>query len=126
MEADRDRIQQVITNLCENAVKFSEKGKPLWVSCVPAGSDNGGFVEVAVRDEGVGIPKDHLEKIFERFWQVDNTETRAAGGTGLGLAISREIVEHHGGRIWAESDRGRGAVIRFTLPVFHGERNEHG
>ncbi len=125
IEADRDRVQQVIANLLENAVKFSSKGANLWLDCAEQtrshGSLNGDeerrWVRVSVRDEGPGIPKDSIERIFERFHQVDNSETRAAGGTGLGLAISKEIIEHHQGHIWAESRVGEGTTFHFTLPI---------
>jgi signal transduction histidine kinase len=122
ISADRDRIQQVITNLLENAMKFSERGKRIWIGCRQTGVYTNGipWLQVTVRDEGPGIPRDHLVKIFERFSQVDTTDTRGTGGSGLGLAISKEIVEHHGGRIWAESDRGKGASFHFTLPVHTG------
>jgi signal transduction histidine kinase len=118
VNADRDRIQQVITNLIENAVKFSHKGKRIWLTCrQSAGTSNGRpMIEVTVKDEGPGIPREHLVRIFERFSQVDSTDTRGTGGSGLGLAISREIVEHHGGHIWAESEAGQGAAFHFTLP----------
>jgi signal transduction histidine kinase len=119
VRVDRDRIQEVVTNLLENAVKFSEHDGRIWVACVmEAPEGNGGpRVRVSVRDEGCGVPPGHLEKIFDRFSQVDASDTRARGGTGLGLAISKEIVDHHGGRIWAESVPGNGATFHFTLPV---------
>lgn len=118
VEADQDRIQQVITNLLENASKFSDRGSRIWVTCEPESSGNGRpMMRVSVRDEGAGIPQEYLERIFERFSQVDSGETRSVGGSGLGLAISKEIVEHHGGRIWAESKPGQGATFFFTLPV---------
>jgi signal transduction histidine kinase len=118
VNADRDRIQQVITNLLENAVKFSRKGGRIWMGCRSAAEDSNGrpTLLVTVRDEGHGIPEDHLERIFERFSQADHTDTRGTGGSGLGLAISKEIVEYHGGRIWAESVHGEGATFLFTMP----------
>lgn len=123
VNADRDRIQQVITNLLENAVKFSHKEQRIWVMCHPStGGENGHpWLHITVKDEGLGIPREHLVRIFERFSQVDDADTRGTGGSGLGLAISREIVEHHGGRIWAESEKGRGAAFHFTLPCASGE-----
>jgi signal transduction histidine kinase len=75
------------------------------------------MLRVFVRDEGHGIPADQLERIFDRFHQVGAHGLHRKGGTGLGLAISREIAEHHGGRIWAESEPGRGSTFHFTLPV---------
>ncbi len=119
VRADRDRIQEVITNLLENAIKFSEPGGRVWLGCRMEEQRGNGrpLLQITVRDEGCGIPPDHLERVFERFSQVDASETRARGGSGLGLAICREIVEHHGGRIWAESPVGEGASFHFTLPV---------
>ncbi len=119
VRVDRDRIQEVVTNLLENAVKFSNHDGRIWIACVMEAPDgNGGRrVRVSVRDEGCGVPPGHLEKIFDRFSQADASDTRARGGTGLGLAISKEIVDHHGGRIWAESVPGNGATFHFTLPV---------
>ena len=99
----------------------------LKISCaMEDGSSNGApFLRISVRDEGPGIPLDHLEKVFDRFSQVDASDTRAKGGTGLGLAICKEIVEHHGGRIWAESEVGEGAVFHFALPLVpEGEEPE--
>ena len=118
ISADRDRIQQVITNLIENAVKFSNKGSRIWVDCHESNHGQNGkrYLEFSVKDEGPGIPPSHLVRIFERFTQVDNTDTRGTGGSGLGLAISKEIVEHHGGSIWVESAEGIGATFHFTIP----------
>ena len=74
------------------------------------------MVEASISDNGIGIPAGELEKIFERFYQVDGSTTRRFGGTGLGLAIVKRIVEAHGGRVWAESEQGRGSTFFFTLP----------
>ena len=111
--ADPDRIMQTLTNLLSNAVKFSPRGEEVRVRPAPTADD--GAVQVV--DQGRGIPADKLESIFERFHQVDASDSREKGGTGLGLPISRSIVEQHGGRIWAESDPGRGATFSFTLPA---------
>jgi len=118
ISADRDRIQQVITNLIENAVKFSNKGSRIWVDCHESNHGQNGrrYLEFSVKDEGPGIPPSHLVRIFERFTQVDSTDTRGTGGSGLGLAISKEIVEHHGGSIWVDSEEGIGATFHFTIP----------
>ena len=114
IEADRDRLQQVVINLLSNAAKFvpDEGGRVT----VTSGHDNGN-VTCAVADNGPGIPAQHLQTIFERFHQVGDTLTSKPQGTGLGLTICRHIVEHFGGRIWAESPPSRGAVFRFVLPV---------
>lgn len=110
---DPDRVVQALVNLVANAVKFSPAG-----SCVHTSierQDDCALISVA--DQGRGIPPDQLEAVFERFQQVDASDRREKGGTGLGLAISRAIVEQHAGRIWAESELGKGATFRLTLPL---------
>lgn len=111
IHADKNRLEQVLVNLIHNAVKFTKPGGriTLGVEAVPGG------VRCAVRDTGVGIPSESLTRIFERFYRVDSSRT--GSGTGLGLSISRHIVEAHGGKIWAESDEGRGSVFYFELPI---------
>lgn len=111
--ADPDRVLQTLTNLLSNAIKFSAAGGRVWLEC----EEHGGEMVFRVRDEGRGIPPDKLETIFERFQQVDSSDSRGKGGTGLGLAICRSIVEQHGGRIWAESTIGQGSTLQFTLPL---------
>jgi PAS domain S-box-containing protein len=109
--ADSDRVQQVLVNLISNAIKFSEPHTRVTVS---AGLD-GPEIWVKVTDQGSGIPREQLSQIFEKFHRVDNASTRKTGGTGLGLAICRAIVEEHGGRIWVESEVGKGSTFAFTL-----------
>ena len=111
--ADADRLLQVLTNLISNAVKFSPAGTAVEVTVEPVG----GEAVFRVSDHGRGIPADRLESIFERFQQVDSSDSRQKGGTGLGLAICRSIVGQHGGRIWAESVPGEGSTFSFTLPL---------
>jgi signal transduction histidine kinase len=110
--ADPDRILQVLTNLVSNAVKFSGPGGMVSVRVQAREGD----VLVTVRDEGRGVPSDKLEAIFDRFQQVDSTDARQKGGTGLGLPIARSIVQLHGGRLWVESELGKGSTFSFTLP----------
>jgi PAS domain S-box-containing protein len=112
--ADPDRVLQTLTNLLSNAIKFSPSGGTVRVEAEPRGTD---AVLFRVRDEGRGIPADKLDRIFERFEQVDASDAREKGGTGLGLAICRSIVQQHGGRIWVESAPGRGSDFCFTLPA---------
>jgi PAS domain S-box-containing protein len=112
--ADPDRILQMLTNLIGNAIKFSPNGGEIHLVARNLGPDE---ARIEVHDQGRGIPQDKLEVIFERFQQVDASDSRAMGGTGLGLAICRSIVQQHGGRIWAESAPGRGASFFFTLPT---------
>lgn len=120
VNADADRIVQTLVNLIGNAIKFSPAGGVVTVGAEPLPDPDAdgeqATVLFTVRDQGRGIPEDKLEQIFERFEQVDSSDGREMGGSGLGLSISRSIVERHGGRIWAESPPGRGAIFRFTLP----------
>jgi two-component system, OmpR family, sensor histidine kinase VicK len=136
--ADRDYIVQALTNLVSNAIKFSPTQSKVVISAdsqpqaqsgikpqlidgayKPPNSFGGqplDFITFAVKDQGQGIPSDRLETIFERFQQVDSSDSRKKGGTGLGLAICRQIVEGHGGQIWAESCLEQGSSFYFTLP----------
>jgi signal transduction histidine kinase len=109
---DEQRLTQVLLNLVGNAIKFTDAGEVR----ITGGAANGHF-ELSVSDTGPGIPAEERERIFEKFRQVDSSNTRAKGGTGLGLAIAREIVEMHGGRIWVESTLGQGSTFRMELPV---------
>jgi two-component system phosphate regulon sensor histidine kinase PhoR len=111
IRADKSRLEQVLVNLIHNAVKFTKPGGEI---VIEAGSATGG-IRFAVRDTGVGIPAESLSRIFERFYRVD--KSRTGSGTGLGLSISKHIIEAHGGRIWAESDEGRGSVFYFVIPL---------
>ncbi len=111
VKADPPRLEQVLVNLIHNAVKFTGPGGEVVLSA----QTEAGFVRFSVRDTGVGIPADDLERIFERFYKADRA--RSGGGTGLGLSISRHLVEAHGGRIWAESTEGQGSTFYFTIPV---------
>jgi two-component system phosphate regulon sensor histidine kinase PhoR len=112
VSGDRYRLYQVFDNLLSNAVKFSPDGGKVTVHI----RDDGTYLRVEVSDTGIGIPKDKLERIFERFYQVDNSLARRFEGMGLGLSITKQIVEAHGGEIWAESEVGRGSTFFFTLP----------
>jgi two-component system sensor histidine kinase VicK len=112
--ADPDRILQMLNNLISNAIKFSYPGAEIHLSASNL-DENEAIIEVS--DQGRGVPADKLESIFERFHQVDASDSRALGGTGLGLAICRSIVAQHGGRIWATSNPGRGTTFHITLPT---------
>ena len=109
---DPDRLLQTLTNLLGNALKFSPAGSAVFVAARAEGEE----VVFEVRDQGRGIPADKLEAIFERFQQIDASDAREKGGSGLGLAICRSIVRQHGGRIWVESEVGRGSRFFFTVP----------
>jgi len=109
---DEQRIAQIFTNLIGNALKFTEPSGAIDVSL----NRQNGEVVCKVRDTGCGIPPDELDRVFDRFYQVEKVVTRKSGGTGLGLAIVKNIVEAHGGRIWIESRLGEGTEVSFTLP----------
>ena len=111
--ADARRVEQVLRNLLDNAQKYSPGGGPIKVQ----GRRHGGEVFVQVMDQGIGMPIEELDRVFERFYRVANKVTQRARGAGLGLAVCRAIVEMHGGQIWAESTLDEGSTITFTLPV---------
>ena len=113
IEVDPDRIVQTLINLLSNAIKFSEPGNTVWLRAKH--SHDGALF--TVEDDGRGIPADKLNSIFERFNQVDGSDSREKGGTGLGLAICRSIVGQHGGRIWVDSEVGEGSKFSFVIPV---------
>ncbi len=118
LEADSLRLEQVFVNLLQNASKYSEPGALITVRCTARADDNGATGVVAIRDEGVGIPRDKLTSIFDLFVQVDQSLARSLGGLGLGLTIARSLVHLHGGRITAASDGpGRGSEFVVELPL---------
>ena len=112
VEIDEDKITQVLDNIISNALKYSPEGGQITFKLQVIGQ----FVEISIRDEGMGIPKENVAKIFERFYRVDKARSRKMGGTGLGLAIAKEMIEAHKGHIWASSEEGKGTTIFFTLP----------
>jgi signal transduction histidine kinase/DNA-binding response OmpR family regulator len=111
-EVDADRILQVFTNLLSNAIKFSSSGSTITLSVSP-GED---ILSISVSDQGRGVPDGELERVFDRFRQVDSTDSRQKGGSGLGLAICRSILQQHGGRIWAERNFPQGTTLRMVIP----------
>jgi signal transduction histidine kinase len=113
--ADRTRLRQVMINLINNSIKFTEEGE-VALNVSPM---DGGRVLISVRDTGLGIPSEKLEAVFQEFTQVDSSTTRKTGGTGLGLPISRRLVEMHGGRLWANSTGipGEGSIFFVELPL---------
>jgi PAS domain S-box-containing protein len=131
--ADPDRLLQLLINLLSNAIKFSPSASNVWLTVEEEGRGAGEqgsrgaegelstqqspYLLFTVKDQGRGIPNDSLESVFERFHQVDASDSRSKGGTGLGLAICRNIVEQHGGTIWVESVLGVGSTFYFTLPI---------
>jgi PAS domain S-box-containing protein len=116
--ADRARLKQILFNLLSNAVKFTPQEGKIWVD----GAEHGGWLTVSVSDTGVGIPVEDHDAIFNAFHQVGTTTKGVKEGTGLGLAITKRLVEEHGGRIWVESEPGKGARFSFTIAT--GRRSE--
>lgn len=121
ISADPLRIAQVLSNLVDNAIKFTPAGGRVTLSARDAGHD----VEFIIGDTGVGIERNELDKIFDRFYQVKNPAIPNAGGAGLGLAICREIIRLHGGQIWAVSQPGKGTEIHFTIPKIMETESPH-
>lgn len=120
VEIDEDKITQVLYNIISNAIKYSPEGGQITFSI----KEEEDKVIVSVADQGMGIPKENISKIFERFYRVDKARSRKLGGTGLGLAIAKEMVNAHGGTIWAKSEEGKGTEIAFSLPYEHTEEDE--
>jgi signal transduction histidine kinase len=110
---DEMRIMQVLANLVENAVKFSEKGSRIRIEAAPARNN----VIVTVSDEGIGIPAELLDKVFDRFYQAEHIVINSQKGSGLGLSICKGIITAHGGKIWVESKQGEGSRFSFSLPI---------
>ena len=120
VEVDADKMTQVLYNIISNALKYSPDGGQVTFS-IKEGKDQ---ITVSVSDQGMGIPKESIGKIFDRFYRVDKARTRKMGGTGLGLAIAKEIIKAHGGSIWAKSQEGKGTTISFLLPYEWTEEDE--
>jgi len=120
VDIDTDKLTQVIDNIISNAIKYSPDGGNIRFGVVVADS----ILKVMISDDGMGIPSENVERVFDRFYRVDQARARSMGGTGLGLAIAREMIEAHGGRIWAESEEGQGTTIFFTLDILTEEEGE--
>ena len=118
--ADRERIAHVLGNLLGNAIDFTPVGWRVWLVARVAAGDQGPSLLVEVGDTGIGIAPEHHELVFREFAQVDSSPSRQHHGTGLGLTIARKLVELHGGRIWLESELGRGSRFFFTIPYPRG------
>jgi signal transduction histidine kinase len=116
---DENRLQQILHNLIGNAIKFTESG-----SVRISAEQRNGTVAVSIHDTGIGIPADKFESIFQSFEQVDASIAREYGGTGLGLTITKQLVELHGGKIWVESEIGKGSTFTFTLPISEVSKSE--
>ncbi|HCW3229797.1 TPA: cell wall metabolism sensor histidine kinase WalK [Listeria monocytogenes] len=112
IEIDEDKVMQVLDNIISNANKYSPDGGRISFYLKKFEDE----IEVSIADEGLGVPDEDLANVFDRFFRVDKARAREMGGTGLGLAIAREVIEAHGGRIWAERNKNKGTIIKFTLP----------
>ncbi|MCL4368181.1 MAG: ATP-binding protein [Actinobacteria bacterium] len=113
VEADRDKIDVALGNLIRNALTFTDAGGQVGIKA----EGEGGYVKVFVVDTGIGIPAGEIDRIFDRFYQVESHLTRRHGGMGLGLSIAKSMIEMHNGQIWVESKEGTGSLFSFTLPV---------
>lgn len=111
---DRQYLEQVLTNVLDNAIKYGHERGRIVISATDRDQKE---VEISVKDDGIGIPKEDLLRVFERFYRVDKGRSRELGGTGLGLSIVKHIVQAHGGKIWVESQLGEGSTFYFTLPM---------
>ena len=112
IEIDTDKMTQVVDNILNNAIKYSPDGGKITVSMKTTDDQ----MVLSIKDQGLGIPKQDLPKIFDRFYRVDRARSRAQGGTGLGLAIAKEIIKQHNGFIWAKSEYGKGSTFTIVLP----------
>jgi signal transduction histidine kinase len=115
LDGSKSRLNQVFTNLLGNAIKFNKEKGSITIKADYTKGDE--MVNVSISDTGVGIPREQLPRVFERFYQVDGTTSRKFGGTGLGLAITKSIIQAHGGKIWIESVVDKGTTFHFTLPI---------
>ena len=113
IQADKGKIKQVLYNLIGNALKFTEHGGSVTISA----KVNGDMAYISVEDTGIGISRKDQEKLFKPFTQIDSSISRKYEGTGLGLALSKELVALHGGKIWVESEPGKGSTFTFTIPI---------
>jgi len=120
VDIDTDKLTQVIDNIISNAIKYSPDGGNIRFGVSVTDS----ILKVMISDDGMGIPSENVDRIFDRFYRVDRARARSMGGTGLGLAIAREMIEAHGGKIWADSEEGHGTTIFFTLDILTEEDGE--
>ena len=115
VKIDAKRIRQVLDNLLDNAVKYSPQGTEVLVSAKQAGRE----MVISVTDQGLGIPADELSRVFDRMYRIEQRLTSGVDGIGLGLSICQRLVEAHGGRIWVDSEKGKGSTFYFTIPIAH-------
>jgi two-component system phosphate regulon sensor histidine kinase PhoR len=113
VEADRNDLEQVFINLLDNAIKYTQEGGRVTISAIEKDQRE---IKFSIKDNGIGIPKEDIPRIFERFYRVDKGRSQELGGTGLGLSIVKHLVQAHGGRVWVESQPGKGSAFFFTVP----------
>jgi two-component system CheB/CheR fusion protein len=113
VNADRDKIGQVLNNLLSNAIKYSPKGRNIKVSCQEVANT----VQISVKDEGIGISPADQERLFDRYYRIENHKTKSISGFGIGLYLSSEIIQRHNGKIWVESEIDKGSTFCFSLPL---------
>ena len=106
-------IEEVTTNLLLNGIKYTPKGGAVTLSL----SEKDNFLEVAIEDTGMGIPPEELPKVFDEFYRASNARATERDGTGLGLSIAKQVIERHGGKIWAQSHLGKGSIFSYALPI---------
>jgi two-component system phosphate regulon sensor histidine kinase PhoR len=114
VEADRNYLEQVLINLLDNAIKYTHEGGGVMILAIEKDQRE---IQFSIEDNGIGIPKEDIPRIFERFYRVDKGRSQELGGTGLGLSIVKHLVQAHGGRIWVESQLEKGSTFYFTLPA---------
>jgi len=114
LKADRSYLEQVLTNLLDNAIKYTPEGGRVTISAIEKDQRE---IQFSIEDNGIGIPREDIPRIFERFYRVDKGRSQDLGGTGLGLSIVKHLVQAHGGRVWVESQLGKGSTFYFTLPL---------
>jgi two-component system phosphate regulon sensor histidine kinase PhoR len=115
IEADRNYLEQIFINLLDNAIKYTHEGGKVTISAIEKDKRE---IQFSIEDDGMGIPREDIPRIFERFYRVDKGRSQELGGTGLGLSIVKHLVQAHGGRVWVESQLGEGSTFYFTLPIF--------
>jgi signal transduction histidine kinase len=113
--ADRGKIASVISNLLSNAIKYSPAGRNIEIQCEAKGDQ----VLVSVKDEGIGVKPQDKERLFDRYYRVTNTNTTHISGFGIGLYLCAEIINYHSGKIWVESEDGKGSTFYFSLPIMN-------
>jgi two-component system, OmpR family, phosphate regulon sensor histidine kinase PhoR len=115
--ANANNIEQVFTNLIDNAIKYTPDDGDVVITASVQTQHQRQWVQIAIKDTGIGIEAKHIPRLFERFYRVDKARSRDIGGTGLGLSIVKHIIQYHGGDIWVDSTPNEGTCFYFTLPV---------